>query len=189
MPKQKTSPITVVNNEDNAELPADFRFITEMVLGDGVQPAEDSFRSGCSCRDFDNCQYAGCHCLGEIEEEVEVDLDSTDEGEVNAAISSADRMDTDEDDAVQTKGPASSASSRRKCYSYYTHGAQAGRLRSRMLDSNAPLYECHAGCSCPPSCPNRVVERGRTIPLEIFRTPDRGWGKFIKRGTDVSFGL
>lgn len=189
MPKQKTSPITVVNIEDNAELPADFKFITEMVLGDGVQPAEDSFRSGCSCRNFDDCQYAGCHCLGEIEEDDELDVESTDGDDEQAMSNSADRMDTDDDHAVETQGPPSSVSSRQKCYSYYTHGVQAGRLRSRMLDSNAPLYECHAGCSCPPSCPNRVVERGRTIPLEIFRTPDRGWGEFIRRCINISFEI
>ncbi|KAG6105625.1 Histone-lysine N-methyltransferase, H3 lysine-9 specific dim-5 [Claviceps sp. LM219 group G6] len=39
-----------------------------------------------------------------------------------------------------------------------------------------PIYECHQGCCCTRDCPNRVVERGRTVPLQIFRTDDRGWG-------------
>ncbi|KAG5953538.1 Histone-lysine N-methyltransferase, H3 lysine-9 specific dim-5 [Claviceps arundinis] len=37
-----------------------------------------------------------------------------------------------------------------------------------------PIYECHQGCCCTRDCPNRVVERGRTVPLQIFRTDDRG---------------
>jgi hypothetical protein len=60
---------------------------------------------------------------------------------------------------------------------YHMEGEQMGLLRSSMLDSTRPLYECHASCKCTASCPNRVVERGRTVPLQIFRTKDRGWGK------------
>jgi histone-lysine N-methyltransferase SUV39H len=46
------------------------------------------------------------------------------------------------------------------------------------LDTREPIYECHEACSCDEGCPNRVVEHGRTIPLQIFRTQDgRGWGE------------
>ncbi|KAF4122369.1 [histone H3]-lysine9 N-trimethyltransferase SUV39H [Geosmithia morbida] len=69
-----------------------------------------------------------------------------------------------------------SGGERAKVYPYHTYGTKAGLLRSRLLKSSIPLYECHSGCSCSSSCPNRVVERGRTIPLQIFRTKNRGWG-------------
>jgi hypothetical protein len=50
-------------------------------------------------------------------------------------------------------------------------------LRGKVLESRHPIYECHAGCACSVDCKNRVVERGRKIPLQIFRTTDgRGWG-------------
>ncbi|KAJ2499136.1 hypothetical protein IWW47_003396, partial [Coemansia sp. RSA 2052] len=38
-----------------------------------------------------------------------------------------------------------------------------------------PLHECNHLCPCPPECPNRVVQRGRPIDMEIFRAPGKGW--------------
>ncbi|CAG0906599.1 unnamed protein product [Cyprideis torosa] len=48
-----------------------------------------------------------------------------------------------------------------------------GRLKEI---STAPLYECNSKCLCGPQCPNRVVQKGRQVPLTIFRTRDKGWG-------------
>lgn len=157
----------MVNEVDDAVLPPDFRFINEMVLGQGVEPAEDSFRSGCTCEDDGDCQYMGCLCLADLGDEEDSDSDDDD--------------DDDEKDASK------------KVYAYHTHGVKAGLLRSRLLDSKLPLYECHTGCSCSEDCPNSVVERGRTVPLQIFRTGDRGWGKkliiIIRHGITADFLL
>ncbi|KAF7562044.1 hypothetical protein G7046_g2089 [Stylonectria norvegica] len=136
-----------------------------MVLGHRVKPAEDSFRSGCTCASNADCQYTGCLCLAELEED---DEDSGDD---------PDDMDLDGHRVQQ------------KAYAYHAHGSKAGLLRSKFHNSKMPIYECHQGCSCSFSCPNRVVERGRTVPLQIFRTKDRGWGVrspvFIKKGQFV----
>lgn len=40
------------------------------------------------------------------------------------------------------------------------------------------IYECSMLCGCGPSCMNRVVEKGRTVSLEIFDTKGRGFGEF-----------
>jgi histone-lysine N-methyltransferase SUV39H len=73
--------------------------------------------------------------------------------------------------SVNRKGP------RRKINAYISKGPKAGCLKKEMLESREPLYECHSKCSCSEVCSNRVVERGRQIPLEIFKTADgRGWG-------------
>ncbi|KAK7398359.1 hypothetical protein QQX98_012253 [Neonectria punicea] len=110
-------------------------------------------------------EFTGCLCLADLEDEENDDDDG------------GDGMDLD--------GPRTS----RKAYAYHTRGSKAGLLRSRLLDSKVPIYECHQGCACSVNCPNRVVERGRTIPLQIFRTPDRGWGvrspDYIKKGQFV----
>lgn len=37
------------------------------------------------------------------------------------------------------------------------------------------IIECTDSCSCDITCPTRVVQRGRQIPVVIFRTLDRGW--------------
>lgn len=60
---------------------------------------------------------------------------------------------------------------------YQVTGPNKDCIRDEVLQSRDAIYECHRECSCNMSCPNRVVERGRTIPLEIFRTRNRGWGK------------
>lgn len=65
-----------------------------------------------------------------------------------------------------------------KISSYHSEGVRAECLRGSKLESRDPIYECQSACSCSENCSNRVVERGRKIPLNIFRTDDnRGWGK------------
>jgi [histone H3]-lysine9 N-trimethyltransferase SUV39H len=38
------------------------------------------------------------------------------------------------------------------------------------------VIECNDHCHCSMACPNRVVQRGRRLPLEIFKTQNKGWG-------------
>lgn len=127
------------------------------MIADGVPVAEDSFRTGCDCANDEDCMYNTCHCLDEM------------------------APDSDEGDAG-----GSGARPRRKRFAYHSSGAKAGLLRSRILDSREPIYECHEGCNCSLQCPNRVVERGRTVPLQIFRTEDRGWG--VRCPVDIKKG-
>ncbi|KAK9412729.1 putative Histone-lysine N-methyltransferase, H3 lysine-9 specific dim-5 [Seiridium unicorne] len=152
-------PVTIINRTDDAVPSPDFHFTDHSVFGPGVEPARDEFRSGCDCEDGEECQYNTCHCLQEME-------DSEDESEL-------------ED---ETYGDAL----RRKTFAYHTHGIKKGHLRSKVLESREPIYECHDGCACGPDCPNRVVERGRKIPLQIFRTPNRGWG--VRSMVDIKRG-
>lgn len=57
---------------------------------------------------------------------------------------------------------------------------EKGCLRDEMLDSRRPIYECHEACACGEDCVNRVVQKGRTLPLDVFKTGDgRGWGEFF----------
>ncbi|KAK4134067.1 SET domain protein [Trichocladium antarcticum] len=155
----KTIPITIVNDrpDSNEVLNPDFRFIDHSIIADGVPVAEDSFRTGCDCADDEDCMYSTCYCLDEM------------------------APDSDEDTDDPTNGRP-----RRKRFAYHSGGAKAGLLRGRVLDSREPIYECHDGCNCSLRCPNRVVERGRTVPLQIFRTENRGWG--VKCPVDIRKG-
>ncbi|WOL03000.1 histone-lysine N-methyltransferase, H3 lysine-9 specific SUVH4-like [Canna indica] len=45
-----------------------------------------------------------------------------------------------------------------------------------IVQAKPLVYECGPSCKCPPSCHNRVSQRGIQIPLEIFRTNKMGWG-------------
>ncbi|KAL3427973.1 set domain protein [Phlyctema vagabunda] len=132
-------PIAIINDVDNAELPENFQFIEKSILGRGVEPADDAFRSGCECVDDRECERRDCHCLEDM------DLDD--------------------------RAPADA-----KVYMYHSTGSKKECLRSAVLGSRDPIYECHSSCACSQECNNRVVERGRKIRLEIFRTKDRGWG-------------
>ncbi|KAJ4957240.1 hypothetical protein NE237_014023 [Protea cynaroides] len=45
-----------------------------------------------------------------------------------------------------------------------------------IVEAKPLVYECGPSCSCPPSCHNRVSQRGIKFQLEIFKTESRGWG-------------
>ncbi|NXK91590.1 SETMR methyltransferase, partial [Formicarius rufipectus] len=52
-----------------------------------------------------------------------------------------------------------------------------------------PVFECNALCRCGESCPNRLVQRGLRLRLQVFLTRHKGWGvrtlQPIPRGTFV----
>ncbi|XP_066496942.1 histone-lysine N-methyltransferase EHMT1-like [Tiliqua scincoides] len=48
------------------------------------------------------------------------------------------------------------------------------------------IYECQVLCSCSSFCPNRVVQRGIRTQLQLYRTPDKGWG--VRTVQDLSEG-
>ncbi|KAK3856875.1 hypothetical protein Pcinc_036828 [Petrolisthes cinctipes] len=65
-----------------------------------------------------------------------------------------------------------------------------GKLK-QQVSLGTPIYECNNLCKCGPDCVNRVVQKGRTVGLCIFRTGNsRGWGvkamENIKRGSLVT---
>ena len=52
-----------------------------------------------------------------------------------------------------------------------------GLLRDWYLGSRNHIYECNKHCKCAwDACKNRNVQYGRQVPLEIFKTRNRGWG-------------
>jgi hypothetical protein len=70
-------------------------------------------------------------------------------------------------------------------------------LARDFLKRTAMIFECSSLCGCDKTCWNRVVERGRTVQLEIFHTGNRGLGRdfpsppppqnlCLKAGTDLT---
>nr|CAD1840891.1 unnamed protein product [Ananas comosus var. bracteatus] len=57
---------------------------------------------------------------------------------------------------------------RNKCGFAYSNGVL---LRGRPV-----IFECGDSCKCPPTCPNRVAQKGMRHQLEVFRSRDTGWG-------------
>ena len=62
-------------------------------------------------------------------------------------------------------------------FPYSASTQQRGTLRPFYLNSRHHIYECNKNCNCRDNCKNKVVQHGRQVPLEIFKTVNRGWGK------------
>ncbi|KAI9248850.1 hypothetical protein BDA99DRAFT_524612 [Phascolomyces articulosus] len=58
-----------------------------------------------------------------------------------------------------------------------------GRIK---VPPGTAIFECNKGCGCSKECPNRVVQRGRQIPLQIYKTKAKGWG--VKATQDIPKG-
>ncbi|KAJ6919486.1 hypothetical protein NC651_013445 [Populus alba x Populus x berolinensis] len=61
-----------------------------------------------------------------------------------------------------------------------------GRL---VLEEGYLVYECNSMCNCNKTCPNRVLQNGIRVKLEVFKTDNKGWavrtGEPILRGTFI----
>ncbi|KAF8905675.1 hypothetical protein CPB85DRAFT_1224596 [Mucidula mucida] len=63
-----------------------------------------------------------------------------------------------------------------------------GRVKSDAR--SVPIWECNDMCRCDGHCVNRVVQHGRTCPVKIVKTLEKGWGIFYcgtKRLPEGSF--
>lgn len=65
-------------------------------------------------------------------------------------------------------------------FPYAASQRNRGCLRQVYLDSRNHIYECNGKCNCRANCKNKLVQNGRQVPLEIFKTADRGWGKYYR---------
>ncbi|XP_065874017.1 histone-lysine N-methyltransferase SUVR5-like [Euphorbia lathyris] len=61
-----------------------------------------------------------------------------------------------------------------------------GRL---ILEEGYLVYECNRICSCSKTCPNRILQNGLRVKVEVFKTKNKGWAvracEPILRGTFV----
>lgn len=80
--------------------------------------------------------------------------------------------------------PSSRTCCPRMASAEFAYKKENKRLR---LDRGRPIYECNKLCSCELDCPNRQVQRGRTVPMTIFYTGKaRGWG--VKTNSKIRKG-
>ncbi|KAK6258422.1 SET domain - like 1 [Theobroma cacao] len=55
-----------------------------------------------------------------------------------------------------------------------------------ILEEGYLVYECNHMCSCSRSCPNRVLQNGVGLKLEVFKTKNKGWG--VRAGEPILSG-
>lgn len=66
-----------------------------------------------------------------------------------------------------------------------------GKLKRELVQwPRTPIWECNSRCSCTEDCRNRVVQKGRTVGLDVFKSLNKGWGvrtkQALKAGTFVT---
>ena len=64
----------------------------------------------------------------------------------------------------------------KKCFPYGASENNYRCLRQKVLNTRNHIYECNSRCDCTRKCKNRVVQHGRQVQVEIFKTTNRGWG-------------
>ncbi|KAG2415435.1 hypothetical protein HFD88_006626 [Aspergillus terreus] len=147
--KLQGPPVTFASTDGRAlqHFAANFEFVNGYKLRKGVKPLDKEFDGGCSCGP--RCDPQRCLCL-------DTEADS----------------DDDDDDGY------GSGTRNRKIVPYQParDDQKLVVLAPDFLTRTARIPECGAHCSCGPDCWNRVVQRGRTIRLEIFDTVSRGFG-------------
>lgn len=156
-------PVNLVNTRDTSTPLLSFEFVDGYRYGAGITPPVPEAMEGCqSCRPnmggFCGCEYTKrCECL----EFARVDDRKLDEKERRQYQRALRGEDT-------TMGLPKR----------FPYSKKTGRLVKFYLDSNYAIFECNSNCGCGDVCKSRVVQNGRQVGLEIFRTTDRGWGKF-----------
>jgi histone-lysine N-methyltransferase SUV39H len=63
-------------------------------------------------------------------------------------------------------------------YERAADGSRLFVLTPQLLGKSSMIYECNRRCDCAGHCWNAVVQKSRTVRLEIFRTQNRGFGSF-----------
>lgn len=63
------------------------------------------------------------------------------------------------------------------CFCAMKNGGEFAYDRNGILLRGKPvIFECGTFCQCPPSCKNRVSQKGVRNRLEVFRSRETGWG-------------
>lgn len=167
----RSAPLDVSNQVDGSRPPLSFRFVNEYVFGPGTSRVPDEVIIGCGdipghigadsgsvlrkCRPNMGknigCEYSRvCDCL----ERAAVDT---------TRLTAAEHAKYRRDDTAGLP----------KRFPY----GRSGLLQRFYLKSRHPIYECNRRCKCGRDCKTRLVQNGRTVPLQIFKTSDgRGWG-------------
>ena len=157
--------VNLVNTFNSKIPPLNLKFIDDYILREGVQRSDPATIVGCqNCKpnmgQSKGCQYTRkCECLEYAA--VEKGRLTEEEGKLLKKIEQKGYGDT---------------SGLPKRFPYFCTGTRAECLVPFYLESSHVIYECNLNCPCGPQCKTRVVQKGRTVPLTIFKTADRGWG-------------
>lgn len=163
-------PVNLVNTRDSSTPLLSFKFVDNYQYGCGIEPPVPEAMEGCqSCRSnmggSCGCEYTKrCECL---------EFARVDENKLNI-------QQREQYARAQLKKDTTMGLPKRFPYSKDT-----GYLVTFYLESAFAIFECNDNCGCAKvqagevghACKTRIVQNGRQVGLEIFRTTNRGWGK------------
>jgi hypothetical protein len=144
--------LTFVNKLNDRRLHIGFQFVSEYVIREGVRTVPASSNRGCGCAGA--CIPSSCVCLIK-------------------------------DVRIEPHNPANKTTYKKSIRSYYQSPDDPSitvlhpdYIANELKPENAhfEITECNEKCGCGPKCWNRVVGRGRTVPLEIYMTEFCGFG-------------
>jgi [histone H3]-lysine9 N-trimethyltransferase SUV39H len=146
---QKVSgpPLTFTNDIDDTRVPYVFQFVSDFIIRNGVKVVPQAKSKGCSCAGA--CIPAACAC--------QVRTEIHDTKEIRWVTITPYMQHPQKPDLIVLRPKY---------------------IEDEMKPENHhhEILECSDNCGCSDSCWNRVVSRGRTLPLEIFKTPKCGFG-------------
>lgn len=164
------------NDVDNTAPSLNFTFIDNFILRPGVHRSDADAHEGCQlpCKQQMGqnigCEYPrDCACL---------EFAAVNENELRRESEARYQQYLQDKEAngyfVDTTGLP-------KRFPYQKpnkdHPHMPSKLQTFYLDQRYPIYECNLNCNCGLVCKSRVVQKGRKVPLVIFKTPNnRGWG-------------
>ena len=144
-------PITFVNNIDDKQLGGKFQFVSSYIRRPGVEPrpTQDG-NPGCDC--VGGCSPGSCSCFVD-----DIEIDDFGDEINHGKIVPYRRL-------VDATGKSMSV-----LREDYMEKTDADGERCEII-------ECNDNCACGANCWNRVVQNGRTLPLEVFMTEKCGFG-------------
>ena len=174
--KLKEVPGVRLENLVDATTPSlDFTFIRKFVLREGTYRADQETNEGCQkpCQpnmgQHMGCEYTKlCTCL---------EYAAVDEGKLKAANEQLYR-------GYMTKKKSNAFIATAGLPKRFPYLKPKPDPKSNIPSTLVPfygehrhaIYECNVNCNCGSICKSRVVQKGRVVPLTIFKTANRGGG-------------
>lgn len=151
-----------VNDIDDRQINGKFQFIDGYIIRPGVKQASEEKNRGCGCVDV--CSPSECSCLIKS---------ITTTNPTNGGKSTTSYI-------IRTYIPSPTVHNTSVLDPAYI----ANELKPEA--QHYEITECNALCGCGPTCWNRVVGRGRTVPLQIYMTERCGFG--VRSTVDIPKG-
>lgn len=172
-------PVNLVNTRDTSTPLLSFKFVDDYQYGCGIEPPVPEAMEGCqSCRPnmggFCGCEYTKrCECL---------------------EFARVDENKLDNEQKKQYERSKLGKATTMGLPKRFPYSKETGYLVTFYLESEYAIFECNDNCACAQgqqggvahACKTRIVQSGRQVGLEIFRTKNRGWGMWtITQFTEI----